>query len=121
MIEGKRLAVKCAQLLDEMKAEDIVILDLRKVSDITDYFVIASARSQRQMQGTAAKLVDDAARLAGRKPSVEGYTEGLWILVDLFDVVVHLFQPAPREHYELEMLWGDAPRVKWSPPKKDRE
>ena len=105
--------MKCARLLDDLKAEQIVVLDLRKLTDVADFFVIASARSQRQMRATAIELLEQATDLTSRTPSVEGLTEGLWILIDLIDVVVHLFQPAQRDYYDLELLWGDAPRVDW--------
>lgn len=112
-IEGKRLAVKCARLLDDLKAEQIVVLDLRKLTDVTDFFVIASAQSQRQMRSTALEIIEQAGALTGHAPRVEGLTESLWILIDLIDVVIHLFLPAQREYYDLEILWGDAPKVNW--------
>jgi len=105
--------VQCARLLDEVKAEQIVVLDLRKLSDVADFFVIATAGTRRQAQAAATKLQEEAARRFGRRPGVEGYEDGQWVLVDLFDVVVHLFEPHPRVHYDLDMLWGDAPKIKW--------
>jgi len=105
--------VQCARLLDEVKAEQIVVLDLRKLSDVADFFVIATAGTRRQAQAAATKLQEAAARRFGRRPGIEGYEDGQWVLVDLFDVVVHLFEPHPRVHYDLDMLWGDAPKIKW--------
>lgn len=81
------------------------------LTQVTDVFVIASGRSERQVQAIADGIVEKAAG-AGRKPvGVEGYTAGRWILVDLSDVVVHVFLPEEREVYRLERLWGDAPVV----------
>ncbi len=81
------------------------------LTQVTDVFVIASGRSERQVQAIADGIVEKASG-AGRKPvGVEGYTAGRWILVDLSDVVVHVFLPEEREVYRLERLWGDAPVV----------
>jgi len=81
------------------------------LTQVTDVFVIASGRSERQVQAIADGIVEKAVG-AGRKPvGVEGYTAGRWILVDLSDVVVHVFLPEEREVYRLERLWGDAPVV----------
>jgi len=95
----------------DRKAEDIVVLNVAELTSFTDVFVIASGRSERQVQSIADAIVLRAAA-AGRKPiGVEGYTAGRWVLVDLGDVVVHAFLPDEREVYRLERLWGDAPVV----------
>ena len=95
----------------DRKAEDIVVLDLAALAGFTDVFVIASGRSERQVQAIADAIVQRATA-AGRKPiGVEGYHAGRWVLVDLGDVVVHAFLPDEREIYRLERLWGDAPVV----------
>jgi ribosome-associated protein len=96
-----------AAALDK-KATDVVVLDLTKASAFTDFFVICTGGNVRQVQAIA-----DAVQAAvGTKPAlVEGYKGGEWVLIDYFDFIVHVFQPATREFYSLERLWGDAERV----------
>jgi ribosome-associated protein len=95
----------------EKKAIDIVEVDLRGVSGYTDYFVICSGNTERQ-----TKAIHDAVHLGmkndhGMLPRrVEGLPEARWVLMDYFDVVVHIFTPDTREYYRLEQLWGEAPR-----------
>jgi ribosome-associated protein len=103
-----RTAVEAAR---EKKAEDILVLDLRGLASFTDYFLICSGGSHRQLV-TIADEVEEKLRAAKRKPShVEGYPKGEWILMDYVDFVVHIFTPQSRAHYDLERLWGDAKRL----------
>lgn len=103
-----KLAVDAA--LDK-KAEDVVVLDLRKASAFTDCFVICTGTNIRQVQAIADG-VEEALRKKGLKPAlVEGYQRGEWILIDYFDFIVHVFAPATREFYGLERLWGDAVHI----------
>ena len=101
------LTAAVAAALDK-KAQDVVVLDLSQASAFTDFFVICTAANVRQAQAIA-----DAVRDAvGSKPAlVEGYERGEWVLIDYFDFIIHVFQPATREFYSLERLWGDAQRV----------
>lgn len=93
------------------KATDVVILDLRKVTEFTDYFVLASAASQRQIVAVA-DAVTEAMREQGLRPAhIEGYPRQEWILLDYGDFVVHLFTPRTRAFYDLERLWGGALRI----------
>lgn len=102
------LAVAAA--LDK-KALDLVVLDLRKGSAFTDYFVICTGANTRQVQAIA-NGIEEALGKAGTKPSlIEGFDRAEWILLDYFDFVVHVFTPSTREFYGLERLWGDAERV----------
>lgn len=95
----------------EKKAEDILVLNISEVTTIADLFVICSARGERQAQAIADGIVEKA-KAAGQQPfGVEGYSSGRWILIDLSDVVVHVFVPEERDLYRLERLWGDAPVV----------
>jgi ribosome-associated protein len=94
--------------LEDRKAVDPVVLDLRGLSEATDYFVIASGTSDAHVRGMAEHLMQ---RL--HPHHVEGLTSGRWVLLDYVDVVVHLFHPELREFYQLERLWGDAPPVSW--------
>ena len=95
----------------EKKAEDVMVLDLTKASAFTDFFVICTGANIRQVQ-TIAQSVEEALRKRGTKPAlVEGYSRGEWVLIDCFDFIVHIFQPATREFYALERLWGGAEQI----------
>jgi len=101
------LKTALAAALDK-KAEHVVVLDLRKSSAFTDFFLICTATNIRQLQAIA-DAVEDALRKAGSRPAlVEGRTRSEWVLMDYFDFIVHVFTPAAREFYALERLWGDA-------------
>lgn len=103
-----RAAVDAA--LDK-KATDIVVLDLRGLASFTDYFLICSGTSQRQLK-TIAEEVEKSLAPSKTKPiHVEGYPKGEWILMDFVDFVVHIFTPQSRAYYDLERLWGDAARL----------
>ncbi len=92
----------------DRKAEDVTVLDLRTVSSATDFFVIATGRSDLHVKAIAEHVIDSA-RAAGERPEhVEGLDRGRWVLIDYIDHVVHIFQPAVRDFYRLETLWGDA-------------
>jgi ribosome-associated protein len=96
----------------DKKAEGLSLLDLRGLSDVTDYFLICHGRSGRQVQ-TISDTIEQALRLERRRPGhVEGYARGEWILMDYFDFVVHIFTLERRSFYALERLWADAPRLK---------
>ncbi len=112
-LPSDRLAILAARTCAENRCRDVSVLDLRKLSPVADYFVLATGRSARQM-GAVAHRVAEAARDAGEKPlGVEGEDSGWWALLDFFDVVVHVFSEEARVYYDLELLWGDAPRVDW--------
>ena len=103
-----QLAQLAARACADLKAERVVILDLHGVSDMTDYFVIASGTSDTHVRSLGER-VQEALRAAGQRPThVEGLTQGRWVLLDYVDFVVHVFHPALREFYQLERLWGDA-------------
>jgi ribosome-associated protein len=108
----ERILAVAAELAADRKAQDIVALDLRGLVGYADYLVVCSGGSDRQV-----KAIHDAIHLGlkqreGLLPRRgEGVTEGRWALLDYLDVVVHIFTPETREHYRLEQLWGEAPRV----------
>lgn len=111
-LELARLAALAA--LDK-KAEDLVVLDVRGMSSIADFFVIMSGRSTRHVQGLA-QAVDAALRHKNVKDgNTEGLNEGHWVLLDYNDVVVHIFYSEDRNFYDIEGLWHDAPRVETAP------
>lgn len=95
------------------KAEDLVVMDLRGIFDVTDFFVVATGSSDRQVEAIA-DAVEDATRGAGSKPmNVEGRERLHWVLLDYVDVVVHVMHPDERHKYQLERLWGDAGLVRY--------
>jgi len=119
-MDSKKLALLCRELADNKKAENIVVLDVRKLSSVTDYFVLASGTSQPHLRAIVeeitGKLKDDHALHPARS---EGYKSGTWVVLDFFDVIVHVMHTETRTHYDLEGLWGDAKRV--NPPKPRRK
>ena len=100
-----------AQAALDKKAEDVVLLDLRGLSDATDFFLICHGRSGRQTQ-TICDHVEQALKSGRRRPGhIEGYARGEWILMDYLDFVVHIFTAERRAYYGLDKLWADAPRL----------
>ncbi len=111
--DSKDVALAAARAAAEKQGERIAVLDVRELIVITDYFVIASASSERQAR-TIVDEVERSLRGLGVKPlRREGESEGIWVLLDYVDVVVHVFREEERDFYDLERLWGDAPRVEW--------
>ena len=106
-----RLAERCAWHLLEKKLDDIIVLDLRGRSDVCDFFVIASGGADTQVQAGARHAHDELAAAGHHAHAIEGMREGRWVLLDFFDVVVHVFHIKSREYFQLERLWGDAPRL----------
>ena len=109
---GLALALMAARVAAETRGTDITVLDLRGLTDVVDYFVVATGSSRRQMHAMAdeiEKVVKE--ELRDRKLGGEGYTEGRWIVLDYGDVMVHLFDAEARGYWDIEQLWSDAPRV----------
>jgi ribosome-associated protein len=96
---------------EDRKAIDLKVLHLAKISDFTDYFLISSGSSERQVQAIADAVEGRLRELGVRPLHVEGFTRGQWVLLDYGAFVVHVFQEEPRRFYSLERLWGDAPDV----------
>lgn len=111
--DSRELALAMGRVCAEKKAENVQILDVSAmIGHLTDYFVIASGRNRRQVQAIADELQLVGKEL-GKKTlgPIEGYREGSWVLLDYVDVIVHVFLAETREHYDLELNWGDAPRL----------
>ena len=109
-METKDLADTCGRLALEKKARDVVVLDLSGLTDITDYFVLASGTSERHVL-TISEVIEHDMKEKGITPfSTEGYEEGRWVIIDYGDVVVHVFLQSLRELYDLESLWIEAKR-----------
>lgn len=112
MTESTALTALCARTLDNLKAENVIALDLRDVdSSPADYFVICTANSDTHARALTDALARVTLSVGERRPRTEGRDTGEWVLLDYFDVVVHVFRTTAREYYKLEKLWGDAPAV----------
>jgi len=109
--ERAALAGWLAEAVLERKAEQVVALDVGELTAVTDVFVLASGTSDRHVRALADAALEAANRRGLKALGVEGYEEGRWVLIDLNEAVVHLFSPAAREHYDLDRLWSDAPRL----------
>jgi ribosome-associated protein len=110
---ARALAIEAARIAHDDNAEDILVLDLRGISPVTEYFVIATGTSDRQLRAVADEIRQHAK--AGGQPvwHVAGRDSGDWIVMDFVDVVVHLFEASKRSFYDLELIWGEAPHVRW--------
>jgi ribosome-associated protein len=107
-MQNDDLAKLVEDALDELKAKDVVRIDVKELTSVTDFMIIASGTSGRHVNSLADNVVEKS-KEAGRRPlGVEGQDSGEWILVDLGDVVVHIMQPATRQFYDLERLWQSA-------------
>lgn len=109
-----QLAQLVAQLMDDKKAKQVRILDLRNISPVADFFVIGSGSSTVQVRAIADHVEEKVQELAVPKHHTEGYPAGRWVLLDYGDVVVHVFHETERDFYNLERLWGDAPVIEVS-------
>jgi ribosome-associated protein len=117
-MDSRKLALLCRELADNKKAEDIVILDLRKLSSITDYFVICTGTSEPHLRAIVDEIqehLEEEHHLAPR--GTDGAINTSWVVLDYFDVIVHVMRADVRQLYNLEDLWGDAPKVKTRKPK----
>jgi len=111
-VTSRQKALLVADLAASKKAEDAVVLDMRKISSITDFFIILTAASTTRAQTIADNIENGLLKIKASLSSIEGYQEARWILIDAYDVVAHVFTGDIREFYNLEGLWGDAPRVR---------
>ncbi|WP_456432043.1 ribosome silencing factor [Thermosulfuriphilus sp.] len=100
------------KVLLDRKAEEIIVLDLREMGTLAEYFVICSARSVRHVQGIAEHLLEELERQGIFYRGVEGLQEGQWVLIDCDEILIHIFYAPVRAHYDLEGLWGEAPARK---------
>lgn len=106
----RELAESVAALAADRKATEVVILELREISSVTDYFVICTGRSDVHVRAIVDRIETGLAEQDERPLAREGVAHGSWALLDYGDVVVHIFQPEARAFYDLERLWGQAPR-----------
>ena len=109
--ETMAVAERIVQACEDVKGKDLVILDVASISDVADFFIVVSGRSDRQVQGITKRVMEQLARAGVRPLSVEGYEDGQWVLIDCGEVVVHVFYEPVREIYDLESLWMRARRL----------
>jgi len=118
-MDSKKLALLCRELADNRKAENIVVLDVKEISSVTDYFVVASGTSEPHLRAIMDEIDGKLRAEHDLRPrAVDGSLKTAWIVLDYFDVIVHIMRTDTRAHYDLEGLWGDAPRV--APKRKAR-
>jgi ribosome-associated protein len=118
--QAMHFAVESARLLHDSHCTDVIVLDTRDVSQVTDFIVIATGTSDRQIRSVGDDVAELGKPLGFGRYGTEQDPRATWVVVDFVDVIVHLFEPATRAHYDLEMLWGDVPRIEWQRTRGDR-
>ncbi len=108
---SREIAIAIGETIAEKLGRDVRVLDMRELTDIADWFVIASAQSRRHLKVLADELIDDIKSAHIGTVRVEGLNSESWVIIDIFDVVVHIFMPEKREFFGLEGHWGDAPSI----------
>ena len=112
-MDSKALALLCRELADNKKAENIEVLDVRRLSSVTDYYVIASGSSEPHLRAIVDEVTERLREDQGLAPrATDGVVRTSWVVLDYFDVIVHVMRTDVRQHYDLEGLWRDAPRVR---------
>ena len=109
--DGRQFAIDAARMAHDLHCADPVVMDLRGLSSVTDFFVICTGTSDRQMRAVAERVVEHGHGLGYRLFGRAGEQTAQWILLDFVDVVVHIFDAPRRAYYDLELLWGDAPKI----------
>jgi ribosome-associated protein len=118
-MDARKLSLRCRELADNKKAENTVILDVRKLSSVTDYFVITTGTSEPHLRAIVDEIVERLREEHALRPrAMDGAFHTKWVVLDFFDVIVHVMRAEVREHYDLEGLWGDAPRVRMGRPRR---
>ena len=102
---------RAVDLATDRKGADMLLMDLRGISNATDYFLLVNGTSDTHVRAIADHIIDEMRKEGMRADHIEGLRSGRWVLIDYIDFVVHVFHPAAREFYQLERLWGDAPVV----------
>ena len=109
-----QFAIELARIAHDNKSENVVGLDLRGISQVTDFVLICTGTSERQMRAVAEQAIEYGKKVGERPYGVAGFDAAAWILLDYVDVVLHVFAKTYRDYYDLELLWGDAPRIDWA-------
>lgn len=109
-------AIECARIGDRNRARDVVVLDMRSATSVVDFFTIVTVTSRRQANALANDIAVEMKKHGESRLGIEGAEEGRWVLLDYGDFIVHVFSEDARAYYELDELWGDAPRAEWREP-----
>lgn len=118
-MDSRKLAQLCRTLAENRKAENVVVLDVRKLSSVTDYFVIATGSSEPHLRAIQDEVCGRLKDEHGITPqATDGAVQTQWVVADFFDVIVHIMRADVREKYDLEGLWGDAPKVRRAATRK---
>jgi ribosome-associated protein len=102
---------RASELAADLKASDMLVMDLRGISNATDYFLLVSGTSDMHVRAIAEHVMEELKKEGVPPSHVEGLRTGRWVLIDYIDFVIHVFHPAARDFYQLERLWGDAPTL----------
>jgi ribosome-associated protein len=111
IIESQQILEIAVKAADSKRAEDLVALDVQEISLLADYFLICQANSERQINAIVDEIIEQEAKNQVTVKRIEGKESSKWVLIDLGDVIIHVFQTAERSFYNLEKLWSDAPMV----------
>lgn len=112
-MDSRKLALLCRELAENKKAEQIEILDVRELSSVTDYFVITSGTSEPHLRAIVDEITDKLRDEHALRPrAIDGTFQASWVVLDYFDVIIHVMRQDVRDRYDLETLWGDAPRLR---------
>jgi len=114
LVDSQQFSIEAARIAADSNAENVILLDLRGLSPVANYFLIATGNSDRQLRGICDAINDYAKKIGEKRYGLAGYDLGQWVLADYVTLVVHLFDAERRSYYDLEMMWGDAPRIDWS-------
>jgi ribosome-associated protein len=120
-MDSRTLARLCREIAENKKAENLAILDVRKLTSIADYFVVATGTSEPHLRAIENEITDRLREDHDVRPlAIDGTQQTLWMVLDYSSVIVHIMRPDARERYNLEALWGDAPRVNPRKPRKPK-
>jgi len=112
-LDALNRAILCARVAEENKARDVLVLDMRRITPIFDFLVLATGNSRRQIHTLAEEIDSSMTGLGDKRLHIEGYEASRWVAQDYGDIVVHLFDAETRTYYALEELWADAPHIDW--------
>jgi ribosome-associated protein len=112
--DALQFAIELARIAHDHKSENLIALDLRGINAVTDFTVIGTGTSERQIRAVAEQVIEYGKRVGQRPYGDCGFENAAWVIVDYVDVVFHIFAKPYRDYYDLELLWGDAPRIEWA-------
>jgi ribosome-associated protein len=120
-MQTDQIRLVAVEALEAIKARDVAVLDTRRLTSMFDFMIVASAESTRQTKALARNVEQEIKRSGGQVLGIEGEQAGEWVLVDLGSVIVHIMQPAVRDYYKLEQLWGGEPERRTAPLRRGKD